>query len=295
MIKILKRLFLEILILVDRTLYFKITFYKRSNYWPNINFPRTINENILKLKIESPECYSVYADKVLVREIVENAIFEHNLNKLKLPVMLFYSDDVEDFLRKFKGEESFVKANHGSGMCFYFDGKTQNKLTPSQIKMMREWLCTDYYKFSGEACYKNINRKVFAEKPLRCKDGSLPDDIKVHCYFGKPAVIQILRRTTGKLERKTYDENWIERPWFKNEVLSPDLSLIPKEEVLLYAKTLSTGFEYVRVDFYLVDGLLYFSELTFYPASASLPLTSKKIDEELGAKYREFRNGGDTV
>ncbi|UZK03148.1 ATP-grasp fold amidoligase family protein [Venatoribacter cucullus] len=288
MIRFFKSLLAEVLWFVNKSLYLKVRFYRSSGYWPNINDPRNINEIILKFKVESPEEYHVYADKILVRDFIEKKIYENKLTRLRLPEILLESTSAEDFAKKFNGEESFIKANHGSGMCLYFDGETRKSLTAKQISLMKSWLNTDYYKFSGEACYKNINRKIFAEKPLRCKDGSLPDDIKVHCYCGKPAVIQILRRTTGVLERKTYDENWVEKPWFKNEVLVPDLSLIPKEEVLLYSEALSIGFDYVRVDFYLVDDLLYFSELTFYPASASLPLATKQVDEELGAKYRKL-------
>lgn len=287
-LKVFKRLVAESIWLFNKSLYLKIRFYRNSGYWPNIKEPNTINEKIFKLKVNSPEDYDIYADKILVREFIEKKIVEHNLSKLRLPTILFESENVEELLKNFRGEESFIKANHGSGMCLYFDGKIQKSLTTKQTNLMKKWLRTDYYKFSGEACYKNIKRKVFAEQPLKCKNGTLPDDIKVHCYCGKPAVIQVLRRTTGKLERKTYDENWLEKPWFKNEVLAPDLSLIPKEEVLSYAEIFSAGFEYVRVDFYVVDDVLYFSELTFYPASASLPLASKQVDEELGIKFRRF-------
>lgn len=288
MIKIFKRLVAEAIWLVNRNFFLRIRFYMNSGYWPNTNEPKTINEIIFKLKINSPETYDLYADKLFVRNFISRKIKENNLAKLKLPNILMESNSAQDFLRNFRGEESFIKANHGSGMCFYFDGITKKSLTTNQAILIKRWLCTDYYKFTGEACYKNIKRKVFAEQPLRCKDGSFPDDIKIHCYYGKPAVIQVLRRTKSVLERKTYDENWLEKQWFKNEVLAPDLSLIPKGEVLSYAKILSAAFEYVRVDFYLVDDLLYFSELTFYPASASLPLASKQVDEEMGVKYKKL-------
>lgn len=289
-----KRLVSETIWIINKNFYLKIIFYRRNGYWANTKEPKTINEKVFELKVSSPESYYIYADKLLVRGFVQSKIFKHGMKRLRLPKILLESDGLEEFLKDFRGEESFIKANHGSGMCLYFDGKGDNSLTDKQASLIAEWLRTDYYKFSGEACYKNVRRKIFAEQTLRCKDGSLPDDIKVHCFCGKPAVIQILRRATGVLERKTYDENWIEKPWFKNEVLSPDLRLIPKEEVLLYAETLSAGFDYVRVDFYLVDDFLYFSELTFYPASAHMPLASKQVDLELGAKYRKlcaYRDG----
>lgn len=273
---------------VSRILFFKLRFYRISGYWPNISNPKTINEIILKLKASSSENYDIYADKILVRDFIQTKITEHNLTKLKLPNLLLVTETVEAFEKNFTAQSSFIKSNHGSGMCFYFDAIANKTLSQQQLVLMQKWLRTDYYKVTGEACYKNIKRKLFAEQALRCKDGSLPDDIKVHCYCGQPAVIQILRRTSGVLERKTYDENWVEKQWFKNEVLSPDLTLFPKDEIISYSSVLSQGFRYVRVDFYLVDDCLYFSELTFYPASANLPLVSKQVDEELGAKFKVF-------
>ncbi|MBE0472418.1 MAG: hypothetical protein IBX55_23285, partial [Methyloprofundus sp.] len=170
-LKVFKRLLAATLWFFNKTLYLKIRFYRSSGYWPIIKEPKTINENIFKLKINSPESYDIYADKLLVRSFIENRIIEHNLSKLRLPTILLESENVEHFLRNFRGEESFIKANHGSGMCFYFDGKTQKSLTTKQINLMKKWLRTDYYKFSGETCYKNIKRKVFAEQSLKCKDG----------------------------------------------------------------------------------------------------------------------------
>ena len=39
------------------------------------------------------------------------------------------------------------------------------------------------------------------------------------------------------------------------------------DEMLKLAKKLSKGIPFLRIDFYFVNGKIYFSELTFYPAS----------------------------
>ena len=39
------------------------------------------------------------------------------------------------------------------------------------------------------------------------------------------------------------------------------------DDLLNYAKILSKDFPFVRVDFYEVDGVIYFAELTFTPAA----------------------------
>ena len=52
------------------------------------------------------------------------------------------------------------------------------------------------------------------------------------------------------------------------------------------AENLSKGFPFLRVDFYNVNGHIYFGELTFYPASALSPFIDYKSDLELGQYLR---------
>lgn len=276
----------KIFIFVAPVLFQKLRFFKRTQYWPSLSNPKTINEQIFKLKINSSEKDFRYVDKLLVRESVQDIIDNNAFNNLFLPEILHEDNYPEAFFKNLPSQKAFLKANHGSGMCKYYDPLVG--LGFDDQKAISDWLKLDYAFFSGERCYSKIDRKLFAEKPLTCADGSLPDDIKVHCYCGKPAVIQVLRRTTGVLERQTFDENWQPKKWFQNEVLETDLSTVPKDDVLNYASELAKPFSYVRVDFYLVDGKLYFSELTLYPASATLPLSSKKVDEELGNKFVQY-------
>lgn len=261
----------------------RIRFYLSTGYWPSDKQPQTINERLFQLIERSSEEYATYVDKLQVRVFVSELQALGKLDKLKVPDIIAEGRSVEEFVTRFDGREAFVKANHGSGMCFYHDG-SGSELSRERYKEMRWWLKLDFALVSGERCYKNVPRAIFAEAPLRCSDGSFPDDVKVHCCCGEPIMTQVLRRTSGELERQTYDTEWRHQGWFKNQVLEVDLDSVPTERVLQYARILSEGFPYVRVDFYLVDGDLYFSELTFYPASAKLPLVSREVDLMLGQR-----------
>jgi len=269
--------------------YQKEKFFNVLGYYPSVKKPLTINEIIFNLKMSSPYSYSKYTDKILVRDYVSTIINRYNFTNLFIPEILVQSENVKGLTEKLPNCDCFIKANHGSGMCFLyqFNGNSRGLLN-ARLEEIGIWLKTDYSKHTHERCYKKIKRQLFCEEVLTCKDGSLPDDIKVHCYYGKPAVIQIIRRSSGVLERQTYDEQWRPQEWFQNEVLNINSNLIPKNEVLDYSAALSQKFPYVRVDFYLVDKKLYFSELTFYPMSATLPLKSYSIDLLLGEKYKEY-------
>jgi len=51
-----------------------------------------------------------------------------------------------------------------------------------------------------------------------------------------------------------------------------------------FASQLSKGFPYVRMDFYDVDGKLYFGEFTFYPSSGCDPNRLPESDLYFGSK-----------
>ena len=49
-----------------------------------------------------------------------------------------------------------------------------------------------------------------------------------------------------------------------------------------FSKILSNGIPHVRVDWYEINGKLYFGELTFYTCSGFIPFENEKWDYEIG-------------
>ena len=54
------------------------------------------------------------------------------------------------------------------------------------------------------------------------------------------------------------------------------------DEMIELAKILSKGFPHIRVDFYEVDGKVYFGELTFYHFSEFMPFIPTNWDKTFG-------------
>lgn len=263
-------------------------FVRDNGYFPClISTCKTINEEVLVGKLFSHSGLSVYVDKLKSKSYVRRLIKLNNLNDLKIPEVRRVYSGVEEFLRSLPTEKCVVKANHGSAMWRIFDPVSGLK-SPTEAEL-RCWLDTDYSVNSGEHCYRHIKPTLFTEELLENSDTTQPLDIKIHCCRQKPLFIQIIDRSGGQVKRKTYDCQGIEKSWFRNEVLHVNDSNIPFEKSLSYATTLAGSFDYVRVDFYLVDQQLYFSELTFFPMSAAMPFSSFAIDLELGSRLRHAR------
>ena len=55
-----------------------------------------------------------------------------------------------------------------------------------------------------------------------------------------------------------------------------------KDEILKLAEKLSKGIPFIRIDFYIVEGKIYFSELTFFPASGFEGYDPPEWDRKFG-------------
>ena len=61
------------------------------------------------------------------------------------------------------------------------------------------------------------------------------------------------------------------------------------KEMISLAERLSKNESFLRVDFYNVNGTIFFGELTFYPASGMGRFTPDKSDLEIGNYLLNFR------
>ena len=248
----------------------------------DFNYPTTFNQKlqILKLNNRNPE-YTIMVDKYRVREFIANRIGEQYLIPL-LGVWDFPNEiDFSSLPNRFA-----IKCNHNSGlgMCICTD---KSKLDIKQVrKGLERGLKQDYYLTGREWPYKEVPRKIIAEQFLQSDEGGLTD-YKIHCFNGEPKFILVCqnRFTESGLTEDFYTPEWehmeVKRPKIPN-AKSP----IPKpaeiEEILELAKILSKDIPFLRVDFYIVKGKIYFSELTFYPASGFEGYDPPEWDETFG-------------
>lgn len=248
----------------------------------HLDSPQTFNEKLqwLKLYDRRPE-YTQMVDKYRVREYVSNRIGETCL----VPLLGVWDDPDEiDFDRL--PRQFVLKCNHNSGlgMCICRDSSRLDR--PKVRQQLRKGLRQDYFLHGREWPYKNVPRKIIAEQFLQSDAGGLTD-YKVHCFGGRPRLILVCRdrfAETG-LTEDFFSENWehlaLRRPDHPNaEQPLPKPDELPR--MLELAKKLSENIPFVRADFYIVKGHIYFSELTFFPASGFERFIPEQWDTILG-------------
>lgn len=261
-------------------LYLKIVYWLSMGKRLNLKNPTTFNEKLqwLKLYNRKPE-YTVMVDKVKAKEYVAKIIGEEHI----IPTLGVWDDPDEIDFDKLPNQ-FVLKCNHnsGMGMCICRD---KSKLDIDKVKReLRKGLQQDYYMTNREWPYKNVPRKIMAEKFMQ--DGDKPDlnDYKFFCMNGKPEVLFVSSDRAKKVCFDYFDMDFKHLPLQQGGPNFPGKIDRPKhlEEMKLLAAKLSDGIPQVRVDFYDMAGQVYFGELTFFDSSGMAKFTPEEWDERLG-------------
>ena len=112
-------------------------------------------------------------------------------------------------------------------------------------------------------------------------------DFKFFCFGGKPYCLFVASdRSKKDTETKFdfYDMDWNLLPFTNGHPNSGKKMEQPKNFELMkeLAGKLSAGIPHVRVDFYNINGDIYFGELTFFHWSGTVPFEPVEWDYKLG-------------
>jgi hypothetical protein len=166
--------------------------------------------------------------------------------------------------------------------------KDKSKLDIAKVKRdLKKGLQQDYYLRNREWVYKDIPRKIICEQ-FMTNGGKELEDFKVHNFGGEAKFILVCR---DRFSESGLTEDFFTPQWEHMPVKRPKLALastpIPKpeqlEEMLRLSKILSEGIPFVRTDFYVIEGKVYFGEITFFPASGFAGFDPPEWDAKIGA------------
>lgn len=265
--------------------------YKKS-FGKNVEFenPKTLNEKINWLKLnDRTSLHTLCADKFEVREYIKEKIGENYLIPL-----ISSTENVDDLnFDQLPDIPIVIKTNHDSGGVFIVKDKKGVNFKEIKNNLKSRLKKNYYYNTSKEWQYKNIVPRIIIERMLTDKNGNIPPDYKFHCFNGKVRMVQVdVNRGTDKHFRNWYDRDWNREPYKwsskkgKNKYTDPSEKEItaPRNltKMIELSEKLAKPFCYVRVDWYDVDGRIYFGELTFHHDSGYAPIVPYEWDLKLG-------------
>jgi len=269
-------------------LIFKRFFHKKINW----NNPKNLQEKTYWLLFNTnTDLWSHCADKYRVRDFVKERGAEEILTDL-------YGqwENVDDIDFDTLPDKFVIKANNGCGSVIAVKDKSKADIKKIK-KQLSQWMKYPFGYNGSQFHYLRINPCIIAEQLLE-EEGVTKElsphslvDYKIWCFEGQPeSVIVVFDRAPGYTQQAVYDLEWndlspkvFSASYYKKPFPKPKNF----DKMLEYARILSKGFEEVRVDFYDVDGKIYFGELTFTAGYGDL---TDEYYEYLGSKIQLPQN-----
>lgn len=261
-------------------LYLQWLFLRKFHRFINWKEPKTFNEKLQWLKIynRNPE-YTKMVDKYAVKNMVSERIGEAYI----IPTYGVWEnfDDI-DFDKL--PNQFVLKCTHDSGGLIIC--KNKDELNYSEVKERLEYsLKNNYYLYGREWPYKNVPKRIMAEQFVSDGKNEVLPVYKFMCFNGEPKIIQTIQNDKQPDESIDYfDIEWnlldikqgfpnSEQPYTKPNKL---------EEMLNVARVLAKKHPFLRVDMYVVNDMIKFSEFTFYSDGGLMPFEPSSWDKKLG-------------
>ena len=261
--------------------YLEKCFFARLGYELNLDNPRTFNEKLQWLKLyDRDDEYTFLVDKYEAKKIVANKIgYEYVIPTIGVwdyPEEIEFNNLPSQFV---------LKCSHNSGTGMYIC-TNKEKINLKKVRAgLTRGIKEDYYLKGREWPYKNVKRRILAEKFMVDESGVELKDYKIFCFNGEPCYIQVDFGRFTKHERNLYSTDWNYMGFASLYPTNPEY-IIPKpvclDEMLDISKTLSKGIPFMRVDLYVIGKHIYFGEMTLYHGSGFEPFTPFEWDRKLG-------------
>jgi hypothetical protein len=270
------------------SLYLKLLFYCQTGKRVHLKHPKTFNEKLqwLKLYDHKPE-YTTMVDKYAVKEYVSNIIGEEHI----IPSLGVWNRP-EDITWDELPRQFVLKTTHGGG------GKgviiCKDKLTfdkEKAIDNLKMAMRRNLYHRFREWPYKNVPKRIIAEKFMEEHDNPTDDliDYKFYCFSGEPTYCQVIKDRRKKETIDFFDMEWKHQDFIGLNTNAVYAEVLPKkptrfDDMKSIAKSLSKAIPFSRIDLYEINGIVYFSEITFYPRSGFGRFSPQRYDQILGDK-----------
>lgn len=261
------------------SLYYWSVFGKKLN-WDN---PVTFSEKLQWLKLyDRRDEYTSMVDKYEVKKYVADKIGSEYI----IPTLgVWNSFDEINF--DILPDQFVLKCTHDSGGLVICKDKSQLNKKLAKRKLEKS-LKKNYYLTGREWPYKNVKPRIIAEQYMEDSHDCELRDYKFFAFDGDVKAVFIATDRENEVEETKFDffdMDFNHLPFTNGHPNAQEMPHKPVqfEKMKELAAVLSLGIPHVRVDFYEVDGRIYFGELTFSHWSGLKPFNPPEWDNIFGS------------
>lgn len=268
-------------LLPDR-LYLQLMFRANMDQKLDLKNPKTFNQKLqwLKLYDRKPQ-YTDMVDKYEAKRYVAERIGEQYI----IPVFGVW-ERFEDIDFDALPDQFVLKCTHDCGGLVICKDKSKLDIEAAREKINR-CLKRNYYHHGREWPYKDVKPRILAEQYMENGEDKDLTDYKFYCFGGEPKFLYVSQglsdHSTARISYLSLDWEW--QPFKRNDYVNfEELPAKPLnfDKMVEFCKILSAEIPFLRVDFYEVNGHLYFGELTFFPGSGNTAFNPPEWDETIG-------------
>ncbi len=250
----------------------------------NLTNPLSFNEKLNWLKINDRNpLYTKLVDKYDSKKFVAETIGEEYVVK-NIGVYKNFSDiKIENLPNKF-----VVKTTHDSSGTIVCYGKDKFDILDYK-KMLTKALKRNYYYQCREWPYKNVEPRLIIDELLETNTMSNGAvrliDYKFWCFNGEPKLMYCTVKGAPVFEN-FYDMEF--NPVYINHGFDRYIPEFQKpvnyNKMIELARVLSSkiGASFIRIDFFNIEGKIYFGEFTFFDWAGLKPFVNEETDLLLG-------------
>ena len=238
-------------------------FVRRIGCFPDIAFPRTINEKFLWRKIvdRNPD-FITLSDKIACKAWVAKQVPELKISPVRWEGMF-----IEDLPEMLLAQAGVLKANHGCGTNLLVDEEGGSRVEVERVA--GGWLTYDHGSQHGEWAYSCVPRKFFWEDLIASPSGALAE-VKIYTFGNEVKRIVHIADRFNEIRANAWEYGSAGQL-----VSSPEQAAIAGQDHQLalpaklddaidIAKRLGSHFDHVRVDLLFDGSDWWLGELTVY-------------------------------
>lgn len=266
--------------------YIKRMFNLIMGYRLNLENPTTFNEKLQWLKLyDRKPIYTTMVDKYAAKEYVAKKIGQEYI----IPTFGVWNSFEEiDF--DALPDQFVLKCTHDCGGLVICRDKSKLDKEAAREKIERS-LNRNYYWHCREWPYKDVKPRIIAEQYMEDENEATGlTDYKFFCFGGAAKVLYVSQgledHSTARIS--FYDLEGKEMPFCRSDYKQIHTQFrVPEnfDQMIHAANRLAAEIPcpFVRVDLYSVNGMIYFSEITFFPCGGYMPFAPKEWDEIFGS------------
>lgn len=250
----------------------------------NLKDPKKFTEKLQWLKLyDRNPAYTNMADKCEVKKYVAEMIGAEYVIPLFGVWERFDDIDFDKLPNQF-----ILKCTHDSGGFVICEDKTKFDIKKAKQKL-EETFTKNYFWQNREFVYRDIKPRIIAEQYIPSLGKKDSVEYKITVINGEVKVITVcggIPHAAFELRSNdNFSKDWTRQDWYAFYKPQGGTITRPKEMDLMVelSEKLAKDIPQVRVDWYIVDGHVYFGEMTFYTWSGFIKFTPEEWNQEMGA------------